>query len=128
MCTRDERTHQETRYYLSSVAPNAVRLQHVIRRHWAIETELHWVLDVVFDEDQSRIRMGYTAENSETLRKLALSVLKQDRTSPTAGRMGRPLSGAGTGPSCTSITLTTTTQGRAMARRVEAGVRYPSAW
>lgn len=75
---RGDRTHQETRYYLSSLGPDAARLNHVIRRHWAIENELHWVLDVVFNEDQSRIRQGYAAQNAGVLRKLALSVLKQD--------------------------------------------------
>lgn len=79
-CQRGDRTHQETRYYLSSLRPDAARLQQAIRRHWAIENELHWVLDVVFDEDQSRIRMGYAAQNAGTLRKLALSLLKQDPT------------------------------------------------
>lgn len=77
-CRRGDRTHRETRYYLSSLGPNAERVQHVIRRHWAIENELHWVLDVVFAEDQCRIRQGYAAENAHLLRKLALSVLKQD--------------------------------------------------
>lgn len=81
---RGERTQQETRYYLSSLAPEAARLNQVIRRHWAIENELHWVLDVVFDEDQSRIRMGHAAENANVLRKLALGVLKQD---PTPGSL-----------------------------------------
>jgi len=76
-CQRGDRLHQETRYYLSSLDADASRLNQVIRRHWAIENELHWVLDVVFNEDQSRIRVGYAAENAGILRKLALSVLKQ---------------------------------------------------
>ena len=79
-CQRGDCVHQETRYYLSSLPPAAARLNHVIRRHWAIENELHWVLDVVFDEDQSRIRLGFAAQNAGTLRKLALGVLKQDPT------------------------------------------------
>lgn len=77
ICQRGERTHTETRYDLSSLGRDAARLNEVIRRHWAIENELHWVLDVVFDEDQSRIRAGNAAENANVLRKLALSVLKQ---------------------------------------------------
>lgn len=80
-CQRGDRTHQETRYYLSSLGPDATRLNDVIRRHWAIENSLHWVLDVVFDEDQSRIRQGYAAENAALLRKLAISILRQDATS-----------------------------------------------
>ncbi len=87
-CQRGERIHTETRYYLSSLEPDATRLADVVRRHWAIENELHWVLDVVFNEDQSRIRHGYAAENAGILRKLALSVLKQD-TSTTLSLKGK---------------------------------------
>lgn len=79
-CQRGDGTHRETRYYLSSLGPDAERLNQIIRRHWAIENELHWVLDVVFDEDQSRIRQGYAAENAALLRKIAVGVLKQDAT------------------------------------------------
>lgn len=75
---RGETVHEETRYYLSSLAPDAERLNRVVRRHWAIENELHWVLDRVFDEDQSRIRQGYAAENAALLRKIALSLLRQE--------------------------------------------------
>lgn len=74
-CQRGDRRHRETRYYLSSLDPAAGRLNDVIPRHRAIENELHWVLDVVFNED--RIWMGFAAENAGILRKLALSVLKQ---------------------------------------------------
>lgn len=90
---RGERRHQETRYYLSSLGPEAKRLNEVIRRHWAIENELHWVLDVVFDEDQSRIRQGYAAENAALLRKLAVSVLKQDTTSKLSRKGKRQQAG-----------------------------------
>ena len=86
-CQRGDRMQQETRYYLRSLAPDAARRQEVIRRHWAIGTELHWVLDVVFAEDQSRIRVGYAAPHAGTLRKLALSVLKQAPT-PTLSLRG----------------------------------------
>ncbi|MDQ3656285.1 MAG: ISAs1 family transposase [Chloroflexota bacterium] len=77
-CRRGETDHEETRYYLSSLPPDADRLNRVVRRHWAIENELHWVLDVVFDEDQSRIRQGYAAENTALLRRIALGLLKQE--------------------------------------------------
>jgi predicted transposase YbfD/YdcC len=92
-CQRGARMHQETRYYLSSLPPDAARLNQVIRRHWAIENELHWVLDVVFNEDQSRIRQGSAAENASVLRKLAVSVLKQDTTSKLSLRGKRQQAG-----------------------------------
>ncbi len=87
---RGTTTHTETRYYLSSLGPAAERLNRVIRRHWAIENELHWVLDVVFDEDPSRIRQGYAAENEALLRTIAVSLLKQE-TSGTESLKGKRL-------------------------------------
>lgn len=79
----NQRTSQ-TRYFLTSLAADAVRIGRIVRTHWQSENELHWVLDVVFDEDQSRIRIGYTHQNLAMLRRIALSLLKQD----TAGKMG----------------------------------------
>jgi predicted transposase YbfD/YdcC len=73
-------TSQEVRYYLSSLPADAVRLNRIVRTHWRIENELHWVLDVVFDEDQSRVRRGYADQNLALVRRIALSLLKQDRT------------------------------------------------
>ena len=49
-----------------------------IRSHWGIENKVHWVLDVVFREDQSRVRAGHAAENLGWLRRVALALLKQD--------------------------------------------------
>ena len=70
----------EKRYYLSDHKPDADQLQKLIRQHWGIENSCHWVLDVVWDEDGSRIRKGHAAENVALLRKLALSLLRADRT------------------------------------------------
>lgn len=71
---------RETRYYLSSLPAQAHRLSTIVRNHWRIENHLHWVLDMAFDEDQSRIRTGYADQNFALLRRFALSLLKQDRT------------------------------------------------
>ena len=68
----------EKRYYLSSHNPDAAKLQKLIRQHWAIENSCHWVLDVVWSEDQSRIRKGNAAENVALLRKIAFNILKAD--------------------------------------------------
>jgi len=51
-----------------------------VRWHWEIEDSLHWVLEVAFREDDSRIRKGYGAENMATLRRLAISLLKREST------------------------------------------------
>jgi predicted transposase YbfD/YdcC len=71
---------QERRYYISSLEADAQRLNRVIRSHWSIENSLHWVLDVAFREDDSRIRKDHGPENMTTLRHIALNLLKQDRS------------------------------------------------
>lgn len=70
----------ERRYYLTSHEPDAEKLQKMIRQHWAIENSCHWVLDVVWDEDASRIRNEKAAQNVALLRKMALNLLKSDTT------------------------------------------------
>jgi predicted transposase YbfD/YdcC len=68
----------EAHYYLSSL-PNKVKaLAAAIRRHWSIESSLHWVLDVTFTEDASRIRKRYAPQTSAMLRRLAVSILSVD--------------------------------------------------
>jgi predicted transposase YbfD/YdcC len=69
---------KEVRDFVSSLPPDVERLASLIRGHWGIENQLHWSLDVTFGEDQSRIRQGHAAENAGLLRRLALSILKQD--------------------------------------------------
>lgn len=68
----------EERYYISSLDGNASLLNRAIRKHWHIENKLHWVLDVLFKEDYSRIRTGNGAENMSIIRKIALNKLKND--------------------------------------------------
>ncbi len=75
-----EHSSVERHYYLSSHEPDAEKLQKFIRQHWAIENSYHWILDVVWDEDSSRIRKGNTTENVALLRKIALNILKADRS------------------------------------------------
>jgi len=68
----------ERRYYLLSIPRNARQFAKASRGHWGVENSLHWVLDVVFKEDQSRAREGYAAQNLATLRRLALNALKRE--------------------------------------------------
>lgn len=70
----------EKRYYLTSLGPDAGVLQRLIRSHWSIENQSHWVLDVTWSEDASRIRKGNAAQNVALLRKLALNLLRTDTT------------------------------------------------
>ena len=74
------REESQTRYFISSLGNNAKELAEAVRWHWGIENSLHWVLDVTFREDDSRIRKGYGAENMATLRRLAISLLKREST------------------------------------------------
>lgn len=68
----------EKRYYITSHKPDAELLQKLIRQHWGIENQCHWILDVTWKEDASRIRKKHAAENVALLRKLALNLLKAD--------------------------------------------------
>jgi predicted transposase YbfD/YdcC len=69
---------KEVRDFVSSLPAEVGRLAGVIRGHWGIENQLHWSLDVTFGEDGSRVRVGHGPENTALLRRLALSILKQD--------------------------------------------------
>ena len=69
-------TSLERRYYLTSHKPDAEMLGQMIRGHWGIENQLHWVLDMAFDEDRSRIRRGHAPDNFALLRKIAANLLK----------------------------------------------------
>jgi predicted transposase YbfD/YdcC len=75
-----DKVAHETRFFISSLASDAQHLLHVKRSHWAIENELHWVLDIAFREDESRVRLGHGAENLATLRQMALNLLKQEKS------------------------------------------------
>lgn len=76
--TVGEQNSCEKHYYISSRKLSAKRFLEVIRGHWGIENSLHWVLDVAFDEDQSRVRKGHGPENFALVRRLALSMLKAE--------------------------------------------------
>lgn len=74
---RDKIT-EETRYYISSLDAKASILAEAVRAHWGIENKLHWMLDVTFNEDQSRIRKDHAPRNLAVLRKVALNILKSN--------------------------------------------------
>ena len=71
----------ESRYYISSLPGDAKQLLRAVREHWGIENSLHWVLDIAFREDESRVRKGHGPENLATMRHMALNVLRRETSS-----------------------------------------------
>jgi predicted transposase YbfD/YdcC len=68
------------RYFISSRKFSAEKLGKIVRDHWQVENSLHWSLDVIFNEDKSRIRKMNSAENFGTLRKFVFNLLRKDTT------------------------------------------------
>ena len=74
-------TSTEDRYFITSNTGHDMdKIAAAVRAHWQVENSLHWVLDIAFYEDQCRIRMGYAAENLATIRKMALNVIKTNKS------------------------------------------------
>ena len=74
---RGEKIETERRSYISSRALSAAVFADAARSHWAIENNLHWTLDVTFNEDQSRLRIGHGAKNMAVIRHFALNLVRQ---------------------------------------------------
>lgn len=75
---------RETSYYISSLHNDPQILARAIRQHWGIENSLHWILDVTFREDDSRIRKDHAPENMAVLRHMALNMLKKENSRRTS--------------------------------------------
>jgi predicted transposase YbfD/YdcC len=77
LCLRDGKETIEVRYYISSLAMGVKQLARAVRGHWGIENSCHWVLDVTYREDESRIREESLRQNFAWINRLTLSLLKQ---------------------------------------------------
>lgn len=76
-----DKTTEETRYFISSIdATNPERLGQIVRAHWGIENNLHWVLDHAFREDDQRMRSGNSDANMAIVRHIALNLVKTEKT------------------------------------------------
>lgn len=73
-----DKTTQDTRFYITSMETGAKELLSVVRKHWTVENSLHWTLDMIFREDESRIRAGAAPENFAVMRHIALNLIKKD--------------------------------------------------
>lgn len=90
---RDGEPCNDIRYYILSKYTAARRFAEAVRGHWAIENRLHWQLDVTFQEDQSRVRLGHADANFSILRRTALSLLKNESTAKVGIKNKRLLAG-----------------------------------
>lgn len=70
----------ERRYYITSIKADAKLFASAVRGHWGVENSLHWSLDVTFREDDSRIRVGFAAQNMAVVRHIALNLLKKEKS------------------------------------------------
>jgi predicted transposase YbfD/YdcC len=89
-----EKVTEETRYFISSLsADDPSKLEHAVRAHWSIENNLHWVLDVAFNEDSNRARKGYSAANLAVTRHIALNLIKSEKTAKVGIKTKRLMAG-----------------------------------
>jgi len=80
------KNHHEVRYYISSLSQDAAQFNDKIRQHWAIENNLHWTLDVIFDEDASLKKKGNSSINFSLINKMALALLEREKST----KMSKP--------------------------------------
>ncbi len=86
--TVGEQTSTERRYDLTSLPGEARAFGAAVRNHWGVENGLHWVLDIAFQEDSSRMRKDHSQQNFVVLRHMALNLLKQEQTATCASKPG----------------------------------------
>lgn len=87
-----QQASMERRYYISSLSANALRIGDTIRGHWGIES-VHWILDIAFREDEQNANAGNIAENMSSIRRLALNLLKQEKTAKCGIAIRRQMAG-----------------------------------
>lgn len=88
-----DKKSMERRLFISSLKLNAKRFAEAVRGHWGVENNLHWSLDVIFGEDQSRARDKYAAQNLATMRRMIINILKKEETKKISMRRKKNAAG-----------------------------------
>ncbi len=88
---KDEELSSQIRYFISSVEVGAAQMMSFIRQHWEVENKLHWSLDISFREDDSRVRTGHAPENLALVRKMALNLLRLNKSKKCGAKTKRML-------------------------------------
>lgn len=79
--TVNKEVQRSTRYFITTLEYEQIDVfMEAVRKHWQIEIDLHWSLDVCFHEDHSQVRIGHAPENLALIRRIALNLLKQEKT------------------------------------------------
>ena len=92
--TNTEKPGEEDRYFITSLkAQNVNGIAQSIREHWQVENSLHWRLDVSFNEDQWRSKLGNSAANIAVFNKMALNLLKKETTAKVGIKNKRLMAG-----------------------------------
>jgi predicted transposase YbfD/YdcC len=89
----DEEISIENRFYISSLRSEAECFANAVRQHWSIENSCHWTLDVAFREDDCRKRKGNCATNFSKIRRIALNLLKNDKSIKAGVKAKRKVAG-----------------------------------
>ena len=80
---------REVVYHITSLAGKAKTYANAVRSHWSVENNLHWCLDVIFNEDQARMRADFSAQNFSALRRVAIGLFNGDTTKGLSMRRKR---------------------------------------